>query len=244
MTRSLMLLLVLATPTLASNRYCSTGHCYPQKVAVVKAVPQTIIQNQNVFYAVGQEARYAPTTSIVQAESQQIQREMQRLADRVTEFQAYSANQPQQIVLTIQAAATQQQQQPHCADGSCETDKPAFNLKQNSIIGNTCIKCHSGPNAKAGFRLDQELSCDQKLLALAKVVAGEMPPKEPLTREQTLQVVGELSELKTTDQKPPLPPQDNLPPEQQPQEPAEGEKFSGLAPEVMQQILALAKKGR
>lgn len=46
-----------------------------------------------------------------------------------------------------------------------------------AIVNEHCLRCHNGESAKAGFRMDGEISIGDKLLAVDKVETGEMPPK-------------------------------------------------------------------
>lgn len=62
-----------------------------------------------------------------------------------------------------------------------------------TAVQTSCLSCHSGEGAKKGFRLDQPITADQRLLAVRRVALGEMPPKKPLPAGQAGLVIAELS---------------------------------------------------
>lgn len=214
--KTVLVVLLLASTAHAGNRYCNTGYCAPvYKAAVVQQVaypPQTIIQNQNVFYSVGQDVRQGPNNAIVQAESQRIQREYQRLTESMREFSQFQEQQPQTIVLKLEAATVQQQQvtTEHCQVE--QTEQTRFN---QTAFPQACMKCHTGANAKGDFHLDA-LTCKDKLRAIEQIVAGTMPPSGPLQGEEKTAAVNAILALPSVDDQPqqpapPLPPQDNPP---------------------------------
>jgi hypothetical protein len=65
-----------------------------------------------------------------------------------------------------------------------------------SLVQQKCAACHSGPQAKAGLRLDNltSLDCGVRLKAIRAVLAEKMPKDGPrLTPEEAGKVLEELS---------------------------------------------------
>lgn len=68
----------------------------------------------------------------------------------------------------------------------------------SGVIQKSCLTCHSGADAKKGFRLDQKLTIDQFGLAFDQVTAGTMPPADSgsqLTDADRGEVLMELFQL-------------------------------------------------
>lgn len=277
--RTIIVFLLLASPTFASGRFrynnCHSGYCAPVVKKVVAAAPvvypQTIIQNQNILYPAGADLYSSNNAALVQAESQQIQREFARLADRMTAYQQYSTSQPT-VITHIHRYEASTVTQGAAVDANCTEyghgqtgQQPTFNqTAPGSILSTTCLKCHSGANPKGGFNLDRELSCDDKMLIMAMVMRDDgkqMPPSGKLTKQQTFSILQELAELPTAgqaEQPPqqppappvpqPIPPQDPpsdrpslQPPKDAPEDNA-APPFSKLTPEQVLSILQAAVK--
>lgn len=66
-------------------------------------------------------------------------------------------------------------------------------LAQQSAIGSKCASCHSGEQAKKGFRVDIPMSDDVRLKAISMILAKKMPPKTPLSPRDVENVLTELS---------------------------------------------------
>ena len=67
-------------------------------------------------------------------------------------------------------------------------------LQNQTAIGTHCARCHTGTEAKAGFRVDQQMSSDAKLKAIRKFATGEMPPDRELNPADKNNLLTELTE--------------------------------------------------
>lgn len=67
-----------------------------------------------------------------------------------------------------------------------------------SIIVQTCAKCHSGPTPKGELLLDGSvpLSGDQTVMSMRRVRDGSMPPKSTLSPEVVGDIISEFLDLK------------------------------------------------
>lgn len=239
--RTLLILLLVASPAFAGNRYCATCKPVYHAPAAVIAQPQTIIENQQVFYPTAPYAQYPVTDAAMQlAQAEEIKYSMQALTDKVAALQSRQA-QPQMIVVYPQIQM--QQQQAACADGTCQTPQaeqpPKFN--QTASVMQSCIKCHTKAGAaRDALDLTKAISCDDALNAMEAVAVGTMPKGgKPFTPEQLTQLRKELGEFNKRFEKPETPPQQ--PPNEAPKEDPE-EKFSALPAETQRQLLALIQK--
>lgn len=243
----LIAFLLIASPALAGNRYsnCSTGHC--ATVVEQVAYPQTIIQNQQIFYSVGEQVRqYAVTPQAVAlANAEAIKRRMGELQDQLAEYQTQQSYSAQAVCyVPVQAVPCAPGQQPQ-QTGIQQPDQPAaFNLTQPGVM-QSCIKCHTkaGP-ARDVFDLTKRLSCEDALSAMEAVATGTMPKGgQHFNSQQLKQLKVELGEFNKRFDKPTPPqaaPADDEPVPTAPQEtPEEGEKFSNATREWLRY---LAKK--
>lgn len=199
MFRSIVVLAVIASPAFAANRHCSTGYCAPV-VAQQVAYPQTIIQNQNVFYSVGENVRQYSVTpqAVAEANKQYLARQIQGLQDQLAEYQTQQAYQPQQVCyVPVQAVQCPPGQQPYVTNNPANPmpaePQPKFN--QTVSVMASCIKCHGASGKdREFFDLTKPLSCDDQTNALAAVATGEMPKgaRQPFTADELKQLKAEL----------------------------------------------------
>lgn len=236
MLRTIGILLTFAVAsTVQAGGYCRS--CYAPAVQKV-VYPQQIIQNQQVFYPLAPQLQYGPTPAIVEAQAQQIQRDIARLQDRLTEFNQYKVQAPQVVYMVpanvqqqVTTTTTTQAATTH-TEGACGVNgnmaggpaAPAFN-QTASIIAEKCASCHSGdaPKGKLDLTGAMEIDCAEKMKALRKAITQQMPPPKsgipPLTREETIQLDSELAKI--PEPKPAaLPPQQPEPPAPSPEPPA------------------------
>jgi len=220
MKTAIVILLACATPSLAGNRYSAT--CKPVYHApAVVAQPQTIIENQQVFYPVAPYAQQPVTDAAVQlAQAEEIKHSMQALSDQVAAFQQRQAA-PQMIVVypQVQMQAQQQAQPPAaCGETACTTPatKPTFN--QSGSVMASCIKCHTKAGAaRDALDLTKPISCEQALDAMEAVATGSMPKGgKPFSGEQLRQLKVELAKYNERFDKPATPPQPAEKPADQP----------------------------
>lgn len=228
-------LLFVASQAFAGHGYCSTGYCAPKVVQEV-AYPQTIIQNQNVFYSVGEQVRqYAVTPQAVAvAHQESLKRQMHALQDQLNEYQTQQSYQPQPMYYVPMVAVAQQQQLPEgqapCNENTCPpgAKPPSFNIKVN-VIG-ACAKCHTKPGAALdALDMTKALSCEDQKRALKAVMRGTMPKGgRQLTDDQIDQLDIQLEEWKNAPSQQPAPetPPQQAPAEQPPEAPKEEPKFS------------------
>jgi hypothetical protein len=71
--------------------------------------------------------------------------------------------------------------------------KASQSKKASGVVAGTCLKCHSGPAAKAGIRLDEPLAAEARLKAIRAVLAGRMPKDKPLSASEISGMVAELA---------------------------------------------------
>lgn len=64
----------------------------------------------------------------------------------------------------------------------------------SSLIARTCLKCHAGSAAKAGFRLDEPLAAEARLRAIRAVLAGRMPKDKPVSPTEIGGLIAELAQ--------------------------------------------------
>lgn len=69
-----------------------------------------------------------------------------------------------------------------------------------SIIVQTCTKCHSGNTPRGGLLLDSlesiyAVDCETRLLAMQRVAEGSMPPKSALSADERGSLVAEFLSL-------------------------------------------------
>lgn len=223
MRTAIAIVLLAASPALAANRYCAT--CKPVYHApAVVAQPQTIIENQQVFYPVAPYAQQPITDAAVQlAQAEEIKHSMQALSDQVAAFQQRSA-QPQMIVvypqiqMQGQAMQGQAEQPPACGETACNqpAEKPAFN--QTASVMASCVKCHTKAGAaRDAFDLTKPISCEQALDAMEAVATGSMPKGgKPFSGEQLRKLKVELAKYNERFDKPATPPQPAEKPADQP----------------------------
>lgn len=193
-------LLAIAIVLSASTAHAHYGACYSNVVQREVAVtyPQTIVQNQNIFYSVGADVRqYAVApAAIAQAQAGQVERQIAQLQDRLAEYrqQAQPAAQPVQLVYAVpaQAAYCAPSQQP--AMQPAQQPLAAMQAKPSGIVEAKCLKCHGGNGApKGNFDVTKKLDCNETLLAIQKVRSGEMPKNGPaLTTEEQNKLIDEL----------------------------------------------------
>lgn len=205
-----ILIVLTASPLFAGNRYssgCST--CAPayrapvyQAQAVVERVvyPQTIIENQSVFYTVGEQVRqYAVSPQAVQAaQIGQLRREIQRGMDHLEELQSQQQTYSQQQALCYVAVPCVPGQQPmqpgYGQQQPQQPEQPRFSQEQRPSVMTVCLKCH-GQNGKQRDHLDltHALTCEDRENALEAVAIGEMPKGgRAFNREELKQLKLEL----------------------------------------------------
>jgi hypothetical protein len=215
MLRALLIVALITSPAFAGRPYynsCRYGHCVQKVVAAAPVVypPQTIIQNQNILYPVGQDVYAGNSAAVYQAESQQLQREMARMMDRYQSIQSMAASAPQVITLRLEAATATVAAGAVGKTCTPETQQPNYSMKAG-LLESRCFGCHGGAKGVKGkFDLRLDLTCKQKFAALQQVIAGEMPKGgPPLTNDEFGQLVEELAQMPEAGQ---LPAQPGLPP--------------------------------
>lgn len=62
-----------------------------------------------------------------------------------------------------------------------------------SAVGQSCVKCHSGEKPKAGIDLTGDLDCETRLKAIRAVLNQSMPKGATLTPEQVGEVLSDLA---------------------------------------------------
>lgn len=226
--------LLAATPLFAGNicnNHVVAHSAYVEPyVAPIAAVVTPQYITQNIFYSVGDQVRYpivAPQ-AVVQAEAGQLQREMQRLQDKMNDLKQYSAYQPQPQVVYVPVPAQPVQQAAPCTTGTCPPktppaaqppaqpqqpasppapENPKFSMRQGGVIEAKCIKCHGGSGQPKGdLDLRNAISCEQFHAAIDRLLTDDpdkrMPLKQPpLTGEETAQVEKELLAMKIEEPK-------------------------------------------
>ena len=60
------------------------------------------------------------------------------------------------------------------------------------LVVQTCVKCHSGAEAKKGFRVDQELSDADRLKAIRRLLADDPAKRMPKGGSLDAQTLGRL----------------------------------------------------
>lgn len=206
----------------AVNRRFSCGNnvvCAPpvRRAAVVveKEIVQDVIpQNvtQNFFYETGQELRYqqVPSQNVIAAERQQLVREMQRLQDRMTEFDQYSRQSAQQyaglsqqsvvacIPLVLQGLQ-QYSQQTQTQVQSQQLNQQQYSIlqPQAGVVTAKCVRCHGGAaGVKGGLDLTKTVSCEERLKAIRLVLSGKMPKGgPPLTDDEAMKFLDEITNV-------------------------------------------------
>ena len=111
-------------------------------------------------------------TSALKAEIAELKAQLRGMAPQFP-----SQNQPPQYQ---QFQPTSQPRQMPLAMSAPDADSAAI----VGLINAKCIRCHSGDDAKKGFRLDSTLTVSQAAECLSQVSAGLMPPGSPLTTEE------------------------------------------------------------
>lgn len=210
--------LLATSPLYAVNSHCVSS--YPVHNSYVAhdyvshdyVQPQTIIENQNVFYSVASDLRqYAVTPQAVRvAEYGQFQRQIQRLADQLAEAKEQAAYAPQQVMCVPMYCAPGQQppavqppaQQPAAQPQTPPAPQnPTFSMRQGGVIQAKCIKCHGGSGQPKGeLDLRDKISCKQFHAAIDRLltddVSQRMPLKQPaLSGEETAAAMKELTAM-------------------------------------------------
>lgn len=235
---ALIIIAVAALPAHAANRYCNSGYCAP---AVHRDVVQELVTPQyvtnNIFYSVGDSVRQYAPQAVIQAQRAQIARDMQRLQDRMTEFNQYSQQVTQPVCyVPVQSAAVcvpGMPQQPGYQQPQQPEQPPTFNHAQRStsaVIAAGCLKCH-GENGKARdhFDLTRWLTCDEIGRAVSAVAEGRMPQGGQLADPQKAQLYAELFDWNKTNGFKATPPQQ--PPTEAPREDSQPDADASTRPD-------------
>lgn len=80
------------------------------------------------------------------------------------------------------------------------------------LVRQKCSKCHSGPAAKGGFHTDGDMSSEDRMLAISRILSDDaalrMPKGQPLDAATMGKVLQQLSKKPVSDSPPPNPERD------------------------------------